>query len=929
MKKLDGRTVKAVELTAPGFCSRDAGRLYRDLKDGHIFGAFTEQEREAIWGELLAVSTDRLIPSLFTFFEDVRYLRGLAECVKRLMGTKADDYASPTLKHRFSSESLKKDICMFQLSDSVLEERLGNADDQLDMGYRQVWMSLMRENGGMLAKSCVLAHKLGFRTAEMKELVQHSAHQVDGPAPKIPYLDKPPKRCGIPRAQDQQHDKALLFADKLHRDVDRSAGVTSFFVRRSVYLAFFGRPRHTGTDCMVMGQVLIGQTEQTELAQLAHDLEEERRKLDQRTRDLDAQEEANKVEKERLKEESQKLKEQENLQAQQADNQATWSEQQRKKQKTLEAQATALDARDQANKAEKERLEEESQKLKGQKDANEAKERELQQKQEELRRQEQNLQVQQTSNEATWSEQQRKNQKTLEAQATALDARDKANKAEKERLEAQATALDAQDKANKVEKERLEEESQKLKEQEKLQTEQANNQATWSEQQRVEQNKRAKALDTQEEANKAEKERLEEESQKLLDVANKLAARKIRLQKDRDKLKKAQDKLTKAQEKLDEHEQGGQASQQQLGHEPQSLVAEADQLAQEYQQEQHQQEQHQQEQHQQERHQQEQHQQEQHQQEQHQQEQHQQEQHQQEQHQQEQHQQESDQGRRITQIVVEQDDSTEYVGRDTPVQSPQESQTPEEQKPELEDLTGRTHDEHQGAQENSGAPQRNGRKPPQAEQGTNRVQAKRLLAYEPSYEDGPSYARKKPKLKASENNAKHEFMPPPDITESLPEAPTSSADDRRTTQIMVIDEPSVPEDFPGLQNLQPPPQLKRRNRRQTESPDLSPDLPQRKEPAADQPAQQEPSGNVEAATFDQEQTASQVCVEFRIINGESSTLDKKVLASPENPEPVREAAQAYHERHMKLYDSGGRILSVETCLEDVIKDKTPTIYLRR
>src|SRR5438045_8324504 len=88
MKKVDRATVKALELTAPGACRADAEVLYGKLRTGQIFGAFDEQEREAIWIEVLRVSTDYLIPSLYSFFEDLNYLKGIADCVKRLITPK-------------------------------------------------------------------------------------------------------------------------------------------------------------------------------------------------------------------------------------------------------------------------------------------------------------------------------------------------------------------------------------------------------------------------------------------------------------------------------------------------------------------------------------------------------------------------------------------------------------------------------------------------------------------------------------------------------------------------------------------------------------------------------------------------------------------------------------------------------------------------
>jgi hypothetical protein len=287
MKKLDRCTVRTVELTAPGACPRDEARLHCELTKGRIFGGFTEEERENIWRELLAVSTDRLIPSLYTFFEDARYLRGPAECVKRLVEGSPGDQLSQMVKNSFTGVNQQSNICIIQVTESQLEARPGDVEDQVEMGYRHWWYFAMRdydnvpvrkrkaagdrlaqpakkENMDVLSKGATLVNQIGFETRQIRDLVQHPTSCDTGFVPEVSSTYKQPKRCGIPRSEDQQRDKPLLFADALHRSVDTSAGVTSFFVRRSVYLAFFGHTRRLVAESSVINRVLILSTEQTD-----------------------------------------------------------------------------------------------------------------------------------------------------------------------------------------------------------------------------------------------------------------------------------------------------------------------------------------------------------------------------------------------------------------------------------------------------------------------------------------------------------------------------------------------------------------------------------------------------------------------------------------------------------------------------------------
>ena len=58
---------------------------------------------------------------------------------------------------------------------------------------------------------------------------------------EIRYVHNPRHRCGLPTGRDYQQDQSLLFLDKLHSELGAQAVITPFFVRRSVYLAFFGQ----------------------------------------------------------------------------------------------------------------------------------------------------------------------------------------------------------------------------------------------------------------------------------------------------------------------------------------------------------------------------------------------------------------------------------------------------------------------------------------------------------------------------------------------------------------------------------------------------------------------------------------------------------------------------------------------------------------
>jgi len=56
-------------------------------------------------------------------------------------------------------------------------------------------------------------------------------------------------RCGFPNKEEHARDRESLFITNFHvKSGKQGASVTSFFVRGSVYFAFFGRPAETSID---------------------------------------------------------------------------------------------------------------------------------------------------------------------------------------------------------------------------------------------------------------------------------------------------------------------------------------------------------------------------------------------------------------------------------------------------------------------------------------------------------------------------------------------------------------------------------------------------------------------------------------------------------------------------------------------------------
>jgi hypothetical protein len=270
MPKVDQVTVKALELTAPGACRADARVLYGLLMNGQIFSAFSQQEREAMWPIICSWSTHRLIPSFFGFFQDVNYLEGPADCVKRLISVSHGATILSALEDSFSDVNQTANQCVIQESESTFALRPGSLKDRFELGHLQLFMFGMRDypemprepgKKNLLAKSrsradtkvlrefAAFAYRVGFESDKIHRLMHLESPTLASKeqTASLDADDSPPRRCGIPLQQHHEQDKSSLFLSKLYEGHEEACEeMTSFFVRRSVIFTFFGKPTRTG-----------------------------------------------------------------------------------------------------------------------------------------------------------------------------------------------------------------------------------------------------------------------------------------------------------------------------------------------------------------------------------------------------------------------------------------------------------------------------------------------------------------------------------------------------------------------------------------------------------------------------------------------------------------------------------------------------------
>jgi len=274
MQKVDYITVKALELKAPGTSTSNSMTLYRQLRKGEIFSAFNLDRRMEIWAKLQA--WEGLIPTLWTFFEDFKYIKACAHWVKSLVKVASRGTLYTAMARSFSEMNQKRGKCIVQEAESAFTFRSSTTQNRVALHYRQVFLYVMRHlrelspgstklepkpserkirttkdlNRSVLYGLADLAERLGFKSEKISDLKAKYSSHADGRSPsgqsKPAYVVDGPgecqeRRCACPFDLAYEHSKEFLFLDNMHNtDKSQGSSIQPVFVRRSVYLAYFG-----------------------------------------------------------------------------------------------------------------------------------------------------------------------------------------------------------------------------------------------------------------------------------------------------------------------------------------------------------------------------------------------------------------------------------------------------------------------------------------------------------------------------------------------------------------------------------------------------------------------------------------------------------------------------------------------------------------
>ena len=271
LRKVDEPTVKALELRAPRSSTFDAETIQSQVRGAQIFSAFNDQDRSEILSRLLQFKG--LIPSLYAFFRNLCYWEACVDSIRHLVTVSRRDTIFTALERHFIGINQQEGEVVIQVDESNFTTTSGSTADQVEFGCRQIVAFAMRHfveiprapvgedilgkprakaDKAVLHQYADLATRLGFQSPKIEELMknpQTSVSQAIQPSTRPPLVTAGPgedirQRCGLPKLTAFEEDRDSLFLPYLNEERDEGGeGITSFFVRRWIYIDFLGRPR--------------------------------------------------------------------------------------------------------------------------------------------------------------------------------------------------------------------------------------------------------------------------------------------------------------------------------------------------------------------------------------------------------------------------------------------------------------------------------------------------------------------------------------------------------------------------------------------------------------------------------------------------------------------------------------------------------------
>ncbi|KAF4344402.1 Intracellular transport USO1 [Fusarium beomiforme] len=144
MGYVDRQTIELLQLRAPGYSSHDASVVSKGIREGTIFPAIRHQStRKTIWINLTSLPC--LIPSLYSFFEDLKYLQPPAKVIRQLI-TPSKHSTREAMWRAFTAHGMPENQWLLQTGDGEADYQWldGSSSDQFEFSYQQIWLYAWR-----------------------------------------------------------------------------------------------------------------------------------------------------------------------------------------------------------------------------------------------------------------------------------------------------------------------------------------------------------------------------------------------------------------------------------------------------------------------------------------------------------------------------------------------------------------------------------------------------------------------------------------------------------------------------------------------------------------------------------------------------------------------------------------------------------------
>ena len=141
---VDCATIKLLQLRAPGISIQDRNALNEPFKTGVLFPSIRDpSERLKIWTNLQNIKM--LIPTLFTLFEDIKYLKEPATVMKQLfnISSKSKRTIKEEMYYNFSENG--EDEYSIEQSGNSCRGVKCHPNDHFEFAYREVWLCAWRD----------------------------------------------------------------------------------------------------------------------------------------------------------------------------------------------------------------------------------------------------------------------------------------------------------------------------------------------------------------------------------------------------------------------------------------------------------------------------------------------------------------------------------------------------------------------------------------------------------------------------------------------------------------------------------------------------------------------------------------------------------------------------------------------------------------